>query len=123
MLLAMAKGDKEVSSFSGDAGWITKKCGQKFFVEVLSSSDRKSSNVLFFFLMKPYERCIVRPLWSPALLRLQQGVYRGAGQCHQRTCKQGYTLDILTIYTNKKTCTNPDWPMSNRLLGRDQDGH
>ena len=23
----------------------------------------------------------------------------------------------------KKTCTNPDWPMSNRLLGKDQDGH
>ena len=38
---------------------------------------------------------------SPAILRLQRGVYRGAGQCHQRTCKQGYTLDIFTIYTMK----------------------
>ena len=47
MLLAMAKGDKEVSGFSGDVDWITKKCGQKFFVGVFSSSDRKSSYVLF----------------------------------------------------------------------------
>ena len=22
------------------------------------------------------------------------GVYRGVGQCHQRICKQGYTMDI-----------------------------
>ena len=36
---------------------------------------------------------------------------------------RGSAISALTIYTNKKTCTNPDWPMSNRLLGRDQDGH
>ena len=50
MLLAMAKRDKEVSDFSGDVDWITKMCGQKFFVGVFSSSDRKSSNVLFWVL-------------------------------------------------------------------------
>ena len=50
MLLVMAKGDKEVSGFSGDVDWITKKCGQKFFVEVFSSSDDLSSCVRFCVL-------------------------------------------------------------------------
>ena len=46
----MAKGDKEVSGFSVDVGWITKKCGQKFFVWVFLSSDESSSFVRFCVL-------------------------------------------------------------------------